>query len=259
MPATVQAILAARIDRLAARGQAPAPGRRRHRQGRAVRAAPGDRGRARGAASPRARSPPGGEFLYETSLFPDLEYTFKHALTQEVAYGSLLQERRRALHARVVEAIERLWPGGLAEHVERLAHHALRGEVWEKAAPVSPSGRGEGDRAVGATETAVGVLAGLARSSALTGGRDARPALKLDACLELRSARRPLGQSRDSASSSSEAEALARALDDAERGSPRSSVRQAEAVAFTGVAPGHWSRPIDRAREAIERARPAMI
>ena len=73
------------------------------------------------------------EFLYETSLFPDLEYTFKHALTHEVAYGSLLQERRRALHARIVEAIERLYPDRLAEQVERLAHHALRGEDWEKA------------------------------------------------------------------------------------------------------------------------------
>src|SRR6516165_4617171 len=73
------------------------------------------------------------EFLYETSLFPDLEYTFKHALTHEVAYGSLLQERRRALHARIVDAMEDLYPERLAEHVERLAHHALRGEVWEKA------------------------------------------------------------------------------------------------------------------------------
>ena len=75
------------------------------------------------------------EFLYETSLFPDVEYTFKHALTHEVAYGSLLQDRRRALHARAVEAIERLYPERLAEHVERLAHHALRGEAWEKAVP----------------------------------------------------------------------------------------------------------------------------
>ena len=73
------------------------------------------------------------EFLYETSLFPDLEYTFKHALTHEVAYGSLLQERRRALHARIVDAIEALYPERLAEHVERLAHHAFRGELWEKA------------------------------------------------------------------------------------------------------------------------------
>ena len=73
------------------------------------------------------------EFLYETSLFPELEYTFKHALTQEVAYGSLLHERRRAFHAGIVEAIEALYPDRLAEQVERLAHHALQGEVWDKA------------------------------------------------------------------------------------------------------------------------------
>src|SRR5262249_24901632 len=43
------------------------------------------------------------EFLYETRLFPEQEYTFKHALTHEVAYNSLLLERRRMLHARIVE------------------------------------------------------------------------------------------------------------------------------------------------------------
>jgi predicted ATPase len=73
------------------------------------------------------------EFLYETRLFPDLVYTFKHALTHEVAYGSLLQERRRALHAQIVEVLETLYPARIAEQVERLAHHALRGEVWDKA------------------------------------------------------------------------------------------------------------------------------
>ncbi len=73
------------------------------------------------------------EFLYEARLFPELDYTFKHALTHEVAYGSLLQERRRALHARIVEAIEGLSADRLAEQVERLAHHAVRGEVWDKA------------------------------------------------------------------------------------------------------------------------------
>ena len=73
------------------------------------------------------------EFLYEMSLFPDLGYTFKHPLTHEVAYGSLLQERRRALHVRVVTAIENLYPERLAEHVERLAHHALRSQVWDRA------------------------------------------------------------------------------------------------------------------------------
>src|SRR5262249_24540306 len=73
------------------------------------------------------------EFLYEMRLFPELEYTFKHALTHEVAYGSLLQGRRRALHARIVENLEALYPDRLAEQVERLAHHAFRGEVWNKA------------------------------------------------------------------------------------------------------------------------------
>ena len=73
------------------------------------------------------------EFLYETRLFPEPEYTFKHALTHEVAYNSLLLERRRVLHARIVEALEALAPERVAEQVERLAHHALRGEVWDKA------------------------------------------------------------------------------------------------------------------------------
>src|SRR3989475_7438285 len=73
------------------------------------------------------------EFIYETSLFPTLEYTFKHALTHDVAYASLLQGRRRTLHARVVDALERVQAERLGEHVDRLAHHAVRGEVWEKA------------------------------------------------------------------------------------------------------------------------------
>src|SRR5262249_33535317 len=73
------------------------------------------------------------EFLYESGIFPDLEYTFKHALTHDVTYGSLLQDRRRALHARIIEATEALYAGRLAEHVGRVAYHASRGEVWEKA------------------------------------------------------------------------------------------------------------------------------
>ena len=75
----------------------------------------------------------GGEFLYETHVFPEPAHTFKHALTREVAYGSLLHERKRALHARIVEALEALAPERVAEQVERLAYHALRGEVWDKA------------------------------------------------------------------------------------------------------------------------------
>jgi tetratricopeptide (TPR) repeat protein len=71
--------------------------------------------------------------MYESRLFPDTEYTFKHALTHEVAYASMLAERRRALHARVVEAMERCYPERLPEDRARLVHHAFRGEVWSKA------------------------------------------------------------------------------------------------------------------------------
>jgi class 3 adenylate cyclase/predicted ATPase len=74
-----------------------------------------------------------GEFIYEARLFPDLEYTFKHALTHEVAYGSLLQDRRRALHAAIVGTMERLHADRLTEHVEVLAQHAERAELWEQA------------------------------------------------------------------------------------------------------------------------------
>jgi len=73
------------------------------------------------------------EFLYETSLFPELEYTFKHALTQEVAYGGLLQERRRALHAAIVHAFEALYPSRASERTGWLTLHAFRGEVWDRA------------------------------------------------------------------------------------------------------------------------------
>jgi class 3 adenylate cyclase/tetratricopeptide (TPR) repeat protein len=133
VPATVQAVLAARIDRLP-------PEEKRLLQTASVIGkdvpfallqriadAPEDDLQV-GLSHLQA-----AELLYAVSLFPDLEYTFKHALTHEVAYSSLLQERRKALHARIVAAIEQLYPDRLEEHVERLAHHALRGERWEQA------------------------------------------------------------------------------------------------------------------------------
>jgi len=75
----------------------------------------------------------GAEFLYETGLYPDPEHSFKHALTHEVTYGGLLQERRRELHARILAAIETRHRERLGEQIERLAHHALRAELREKA------------------------------------------------------------------------------------------------------------------------------
>jgi len=133
VPATVQAILAARIDRL------PAEDKRLLQSASAIGkdvplpllhaiAELPDDALHQGLARLQ-----GAEFLYEASLFPEVEYTFKHALTHEVTYAGLLHERRLALNARLVAAIERLYPDRLADHVERLAQHALRGEVWDKA------------------------------------------------------------------------------------------------------------------------------
>ena len=73
------------------------------------------------------------EFLYESNLFPQLEYKFKHALTNEVAYGALVHERRTSLHAKIVSALETTEGGNLQDHVETIAYHAFRGELWEKS------------------------------------------------------------------------------------------------------------------------------
>jgi class 3 adenylate cyclase/tetratricopeptide (TPR) repeat protein len=75
----------------------------------------------------------GLEFIYEKSLFPELEYVFKHALTQEVAYNSLLQKRRTEIHQKIGQAIEELWPDKLEEFYEMLAYHYSKSENFEKA------------------------------------------------------------------------------------------------------------------------------
>jgi tetratricopeptide (TPR) repeat protein len=126
VPATVQAVLAARIDRLD-------PGDKRLLQCAAVIGKGVPYPLLQAIAELPESALQAAEFLYEASLYPTLDYTFKHALTHEVTYGSLLQERRRALHARIVERIEERFADRLAEQVERLAYHAVRGERWDSA------------------------------------------------------------------------------------------------------------------------------
>jgi len=110
------------------------------------------------------------EFLYETGRSQDLEYSFTHALTHDVTYGGLLQERRRELHARIVDAIETLQGDRLGEQIERLAHHAVRGELREKAvhylqqAGDRAAARSELPDARGWFEQALGVLEALPES-----------------------------------------------------------------------------------------------
>ena len=75
----------------------------------------------------------GLELIYEKTFFPELAYMFKHALTHDVAYSTLLVERRKVLHSIVAAAIEELYPDRVAEHYETLAHHYLQAENWKKA------------------------------------------------------------------------------------------------------------------------------
>jgi predicted ATPase/class 3 adenylate cyclase len=216
VPATVQAVLAARIDRLP-------PEEKRLLQTAAVIGTEVPLPLLQAIAEvPEATLHSGlarlqaAEFLYELRLFPEQEYTFKHALTHEVAYNSLLQERRRGLHARIVEALEALAGERVAEQVERLAHHALRGEVWAKAVTYL---RQAGDKALarsayreawGSFEQALSALAHLPET------RDTREQA-IDLRLALRTALYPSGDSGRILAALREAEALAAALNDHHR------------------------------------------
>ena len=213
IPATAQAIVAARIDRLE-------PEDKRLLQSASVvgkdvplvlleaLADMGEDEMRRGLARLRT-----AEFLYEMRLFPDVEYTFKHALTHELAYGSLLHDRRRALHARIVEAGERVWADRLSEHVERLAYHAVRGEVWAKAvgylrqAAAKAMSRSAHREAVGCLEQALEAL-----RHAPAGRKTLECAV--DIRFELRTALYPLGEFERTLAYLREAQPLAEALGD---------------------------------------------
>ncbi len=216
VPATVQAVLAARIDRL------PSEEKRLLQTAAAIGTEVPFSLLQAIAELPEAVLHHGlahlqaAEFLYETQLFPDHEYTFKHALTHEVAYGSLLQERRRVLHARIVEALEALAGDRVAEQVERLAHHALRGEVWDKAlayfrqAGEKALARSAYREAVGSFEQALSALPHLPET------RDTCEQA-IDLRLALRSALLPSGDFGRILAYLREADALAATLDDPRR------------------------------------------
>jgi len=133
VPATVQAVLAARIDRLppeekellqtlAVLGREFPLGLVKH-----VTLRPNDT-LERGLSRLQA-----GEFIYEQPATGDIEYIFKHALTQEVAYNALLVERRKQIHERAALAIESMFAGQLEDHLDELAHHYSRSDNVAKA------------------------------------------------------------------------------------------------------------------------------
>jgi class 3 adenylate cyclase/tetratricopeptide (TPR) repeat protein len=215
-PASVQAVLAARIDRLPLDGK-------RLLQAAAVVGKDVPFALLHAIADHEDTELRGGltrlqaaEFLYETRMFPDLEYTFKHALTHEVAYGGVLHDRRRALHAQIVGAIETLHSDRLAEQAERLAHHAFRGGEWDKAvrygreAAMKAVGRSTNQQATAYVEQALDALGRLPESQRT---REMAVDLRLDLYVTLL----PLDELRSLLERLREAEALAKGLGDRER------------------------------------------
>ncbi|MET0850880.1 MAG: adenylate/guanylate cyclase domain-containing protein [Candidatus Rokuibacteriota bacterium] len=251
VPATVQAVLAARIDRL------PPPVKHLLQSaaviGKTVALALLETVAEmaalelrRGLAQLQA-----AEFLYETSLFPELEYTFKHALTLEVAYQSLLRERRRMLHASVLAALEARSREQGPVSVEVLAHHALRGELWEPAASylyragAKAQAEARHGPAVDFYEAAMAALQRL--------GEAADPRLELDVCLELWSTRISTNRVDGLGELGARVEALARRLEAGPR-LAQVRVRQAQAIVLADAIPGTLASALQLAGEAAAGA-----
>ena len=123
LPPTVQGILASRIDRLSAE-------QKELLQTLAVIGRESPLGLIRKVAAITEEQLKrmlsdlrAAEFIYEQPALTEAEYVFKHALTQEVAYNSLLRERRKQIHERAAQAIEALFALNISDQYSELAHH----------------------------------------------------------------------------------------------------------------------------------------
>jgi class 3 adenylate cyclase/tetratricopeptide (TPR) repeat protein len=215
LPETVRSVLAARIDRLE-------PGDKHVLEAASAvgRDVPRRLLEALGVAPPAAVGPvlarlQDAEFLTETRPPPEAQYTFRHALTLEVAYAGLVRERRRALDAAIVTALEAR-PDRSVEHVTRLAHHAWRGELWDKACRY---GREAGRQALARSAHRAAAAAFEQALEALAALPETRERLEagVDLRLDLRSALGPLAEYRRMLACLIDAEALAARLGDPRR------------------------------------------
>jgi tetratricopeptide (TPR) repeat protein/MoxR-like ATPase len=245
VPATVQEVLAARIDRLPAEARrlvqsAAAIGKHVPLPILAAIAGLPDADLQRGLGQLQA-----AELLFQTSVAPEVEYRFKHALTHEVAYASVPDANRRALHALILEAIELRYADRLADKVDRLAHHAVRGEVWPRAVVYL---RQAGTRAFVRSANREAVTHFEQALAALDHLPESREALEqaIDVRFDLRLAFFPLGDLASGLRHLQEAERLATTLGDQRR--------LGWASAYTGN--HHWlTGRLAEARACGERAR----
>ena len=212
VPATLQASLVARLDRLGDAKNIAQVGAVIGRQfSHDLLAAVAEKSKTEvNAALDRLVE---SELVFRRGSPPDAIYTFKHALVQDAAYDSLLFSRRRELHARVVNALERLHRGPQEDHAELLAYHAQRGVLWDKALIYyGLAGRKANERsaykeAIGFLEAGLEVIGHLPESEQTT-------RQGIDIRLDLRPGLGATGQYERIFDTLSEAEALAQSIDD---------------------------------------------
>ena len=182
--------------------------------------------------------------MFEVQLFPSPMCGFRHALTHEVAYGSLLQAQRKALHGRVVEVLEELHRDRLAEHVERLAEHTFRGELWDKCVRYHIMAASRAATRFANHEAVQMLDRGLSVVEHLPKGR-ARSEAEIDLRLAGLAALLPLGEHERILSTLFEAESIASSIMDARR----LAAVQSQISAALWMAGQH-----ERAKESAERA-----
>ncbi|HEY3068382.1 MAG TPA: adenylate/guanylate cyclase domain-containing protein [Methylomirabilota bacterium] len=249
VPATVQAVLAARIDRLPADEKtvlqcASVVGK--DIRVSLLRAIAGLPEAAIEAALDNLRRL---DFVFEThGGGAEPVYSFKHALTNEVAYGELLHERAKSLHAAMVATLERLYPDRLADHAEALAHHAVRGEVWPKAvdylrlAGAAAFARAAVEESLGRYQQALGIADRLPVSADNVRRR-------IDVRLDLHVPLIVLGQVSKLIELHAESERLAREVNDAPR-----LARLLHRMSQYAWMEGRFRDGIERAQQALEIA-----
>ena len=182
--------------------------------------------------------------MFEVQHFPSALCGFRHALTHEVAYGSVLQSQRKSLHGRVVEVLEDMHRDRIAEHVERLAEHTFRAELWDKCVRYHIMAASRAATRF-ANHEAVQILdRGLRVVEHLPAGR-ARAEAEIDLRLAGLAALLPLGEHERILSTLFEAEAIAESIGD----------RRRSAAVHSQVSAALWmAGQHGRARESAERA-----
>ncbi len=215
IPATIEALLTSRIDRLSVVDK-------RVLQAAAVIGYEVPRGILQTVANLRPerlreslKHLQDAEFLYETNLFPDIEYRFKHALIHDAAYRMLSADRRRTLHTATLLAGEQLYADRLVEKSDWLAFHAVRAQVWDRAVVHLQAAAGR-EIARAANRVAVQHLEGaLIAVDHLP--PDERASLAIDLRIDLRHALTPLGRVQATLDHLNAAEQLATELGDSAR------------------------------------------